>query len=159
LVVDETILDQVVRLLFKIPSQVLVRKTCRDSLKISDTELDAYVLEARRQLTLAVDFHRDEELGKAIIRFDNIYSDAYKLKDHKTALNAEKERVKLLGLHKPPTFEEGESVDGLISQAIRDHLAPLHLAPDDTPVEELVRLAALEIVRYKAVRHTTEPQS
>jgi hypothetical protein len=141
--------------LVKVPNRATVRKSCRENLKIQDEDVEEVIAEARRRLTLATDYHRDEELGKAILRYENLYSDCYKIKDYKTALNAEHRRTTLLGLHKPQTGMEGEtSEESGLAQTIRDHLEPLRLAPEETPVEELVRLAALEVIRVKAFMQT-----
>ena len=147
--VDEEKLDTVLCLITKIPNQSVVRKACRDTLNIPDEDIETIIAEARRRLTLAADFHRDEELGKAITRYDNIYSDSCKIKDFKTAKAAEDSRVKLLGLAKHTTKDTTETTadtgESETLTEIRNHLEPLGLAADGTPIAELARLAALKL--------------
>jgi hypothetical protein len=63
---------------------------------------------ARRRLTIAADYNRDEELGIALRRCHDLYAAAMEMSDPKAALAAEKERARLLGLAAPPAAESAD---------------------------------------------------
>lgn len=92
-----------------------------------------------------------QEFEKAVDRFENIFQDATEALDFKTALAAEKERAKLLGLYRVPDLDNHEERETELDKIIREHLEPLGLAPADMPAEELLRLAALKIVTLKSL--------
>jgi hypothetical protein len=144
-------IETLILLLCKIPQLSKVRRACSE-LGFDENELDIAIAEARRQLTIAADYHRDEEIGKSIIRYEDIYHQAYKDKSYKLALSAEKARVALLGLASAEKLEVtetsaatefSETQSELIE--IRNHLEPLELAPVGASLSELARLAALKI--------------
>jgi hypothetical protein len=143
-------IETLILLLCKIPQLSLVRAACRDQLGIPEKKIEKAISSARRQITVAADYHRDSEIGKAIIRYEDLYHQAYKAKELKLALNAEKARVALLGLSSASKVEVTEkSVDAGVEsvelESIRQHLEPLDLAPVGTSLPELARLAALKI--------------
>lgn len=141
-------IETLILLLCKVPQLSLVRTACREQLGIPEKNIEKAIAEARRQITVAADYHRDEEIGKSIIRYEDIYHQACKSKELKLALNAEKARVALLGLSSAEKVEVTENTVGVESvelEAIRQHLEPLELAPVGTPLLELARLAALKV--------------
>jgi hypothetical protein len=107
----------------------------------------AHVEEATRRILLAASFDRMEELGTAYTRLNMLFTRANSQHDYKSALSAQRELNKLLSLYRTPDdgpdTEEPPSAD---LAAVRQHLEPLDLAPPDTPVEELARIAALAIM-------------
>lgn len=48
---------------------------------------------------------RDQEIGKAIARMNDLYSRTHRIQDYKTALAAQKELSELLGLYAPKRME------------------------------------------------------
>lgn len=106
------------------------------------------LVEAKKRLQIAADYHRDEQLGLAIKRLNrlielNLEQD---LGDHGVVLRAQIELNKLLRLHEVNTGATGEAdeatdrVDEL--HRARAHLAPLFEVPEDYPLSELARMAA-----------------
>lgn len=115
----------------------------------------AVVQEARRQLTLAADFVRDEQLGTAIARLNNLYTKAIEAEDIKTALQAQKELNKLMDLYRPASGGGGseDETHELRNQMdlIERYILPLKLTDERYPIEEHVRVAA-EIIRENKIR-------
>lgn len=110
--------------------------------------------EARKRLQVAADYHRGEELGKAIKRLNKLIRLNLRKEegDHSVALRAQIELDKLLRLHEVNAgatggAEEESQADRLDELSrVRDHLAPLFGAmPDDYPVSELARMAAEKV--------------
>lgn len=125
-----------------------------DKLDTTPQVLAAAVTEARRQITLAADFHRDREIGLAYKRLNEIFRRSLAIQDGKTALAAQKELNKLLRLYEPgPAGPVEVTTDGgSDAAAAREHLATLGLADEDEPLAELARLAVLRIVELNAER-------
>jgi len=117
---------------------------------IADGDVPAAVTEARRRLTLAADFHRDEQLGTAIARLNDCYSKAAADKDVKTCVAVQKELNRLMDLYRPTVrvVDETGKADSELA-AVRDNLLPLNLAPPDAPASELARLAVAEIMELR----------
>lgn len=112
------------------------------------------VAEARRRITLTADYTKDEQLGLAIRRVEEIYAKAMIAKEPKTALQAQKELSKLLSLYTPrksTAIDRDVDIAGMKKslELIAAHLLPLGLAPKELPLEEHARLAALHIMRTK----------
>jgi hypothetical protein len=115
-------------------------------------EAKQYVAEARKRITVAADYARDEQLGKAVIRLDDLYAKSIAAHDTRTALQAQRELNRLLSLYADarrtdPTSEEPDG-PALRRQLdlIAAYLVPLKLADAAYPVEEHARVAA-EIIR------------
>lgn len=103
----------------------------------------AYIDAARRRIAAAAGYDVTRELGVAIERLNDLYRRAISAKDERTALQAERERIKLLDLGRsrgPDTQNEAHTAAAELA-AVREHLAPLDLAPEGTPTAELARLA------------------
>jgi len=154
--IGEAVLGRVILLLASLQDRAAVAEACRSKLEIPDGQVDATIEEARRQITLAADYHRNQELGRAITRLNDCYERSLKIQDVKTALAAQKEINKLLDLYRPtdgpvdPDREttHDQAVDELAE--VRDHLAPLGLADDETSTVELARLAVAAICEHDA---------
>ena len=103
--------------------------------------------EARKRITVAADYTRDEQFGRAIMRLDDLYAKSMAAKDTRTALQAQRELNRLLSLYSPResshTPEAGD-VAAMRKQLdlIAGHLLPLRLADLQYPLEEHARLAA-----------------
>lgn len=105
------------------------------------------VARARRQITQAADYVRDEQLGKAISRLEDLFAKATSAKDHGAALRTQREIHKLLGLYPTGATAGGDSADAReeLSERldlIAQHLLPLNLADERYPLEEHARIAA-----------------
>lgn len=110
----------------------------------------AHVLEASRRITLAADYNRDEELGKAHTRLNLIYAKSLTMSDLRVSLAAQKELNRLLDLTQTaPPDEEPKAAErqNPEADAIRAHLVPLLDTDDTTPLPEVARLAALFILK------------
>ena len=123
---------------------------CQANLGLTAKEALKVVKEARKKITLAADFVRDEQLGVAITRLNNIYARAIREMDNKTALQAQRELNKLMGLYSADAGGTGS--DGMTEvyrdrlELIKQYILPLELVDEKYPIEEHVRVAA-EIVR------------
>jgi len=126
--------------------------TAVSKLKLTPKQAAEALRRARRALTLAADYHRDEQLGLAIDRLNECYARARAIADTKTALQAQRELNRLLRLYDQPedSTQPSDPADA-DSRLARSHLAALGLAPeaDSLPLSELARLAAAEILRLR----------
>lgn len=109
------------------------------------------VADARQRITVAADYARDEQLGKAVMRLDDLYAKSIAAQDTRTALQAQRELNRLLGLYSPkgPADEDAPTDAQEVLQRlelIASYLLPLKLTDGRYPVEEHARLAA-EAVR------------
>jgi predicted kinase len=118
-------------------------------LDVPPDQRQALIAAARRRITLAADYHRDHELGQAIVRLNDCYRRSLAVQDAKTALAAQKELNKLMDLYTKPENTapaESDSQAAAELEAVGRHLLPLRLAASDSPLEEHARLAALRIL-------------
>ncbi len=145
----------------------------------SPEEFRAQLPAARRKLTLAAQYDRDEELGRAISRLEELYRRAMTrvaiepgmlLPDLRAALLAQKELNRLLGLRgadpSAPDPEKNQSEKARkrdqnaesIFDAVDAHLEPLGLSSDEKDhYSDLIRLAGSEIRRLrKAAKRKTK---
>lgn len=111
------------------------------------------VAEARKRITVAADYTRDEQIGRAVMRLDDLYAKSIAAQDTKTALQAQRELNRLLDLYADSNRHRdgagaGDDVAEMRRQLelIAAYLLPLDLAEAQYPIEEHVRLAA-EILR------------
>jgi len=109
------------------------------------------VAEARQRITVAADYTRDEQLGKAVMRLDDLYAKSIAGQDARTALQAQRELNRLLGLY----WADGtaaQTADSDAQEALRrlelisGYLIPLRLTDERYPVEEHARIAS-DIIR------------
>lgn len=103
--------------------------------------------EARKRITVAADYTRDEQFGRAIMRLDDLYAKSMAAKDTRTALQAQRELNRLLSLYSPRESPHTPEAGDLVSMRkqldlIAGHLLPLKLADPQYPLEEHARLAA-----------------
>ena len=128
-----------------------------ESLEIPEDAIDEAIAAARRQITLAADYHRDQELGAAIKRLDDIYRTARADRDMRTALATQKEKMRLLRLHnRPERPQEDEPADAPAEALLRSHLEPLGISTEDDTTEEIARKAVAEIVRLRTELYRQE---
>jgi len=148
-------IDKVLLLMVSGLSHADLTAACIGKLNVPPEEVAGVIAQARRKLTLAADYNRDEQIGTAVTRLNDIYARAIRGQDIKTALVAQKELNKLLDLYRMTAEHAGEGADGEEDgagpdsselAAIREHLLPLGLAAADYPLREHARIAA-EVVR------------
>jgi hypothetical protein len=109
------------------------------------------VADARKRLTRAAAYNRDEQLGTAVTRLNALYQQATEAKDSKTALQAQREINRLLDLYASAEREVGDGAGDAAAlrrqlDLIAGYLLPLKLAGDHYPVEEHARIAA-DVIR------------
>ena len=124
----------------------LVQKVCVEKLGFSETDAKKAIERAKQEIAMAAEFDRREQIGKAIVRLEDIYEKSMRVQEQKTALASQKELSKLLGLY--PTAEEIEETSGDENDeltAVRQYLLPLDLGSESTPTVELVRLATYHL--------------
>jgi hypothetical protein len=109
------------------------------------------VADARKRITVAADYTRDEQLGKAVMRLEDLYAKSIAGQDIRTALQAQREINRLMSLYALPNRSEagGDEDAGALRrqvELIASYLLPLKLIGEGYPVEEHARLAA-ELIR------------
>lgn len=106
---------------------------------------------ARDRIVKSAEFDRDEKLGTAIRRLEDLYSKSIvgPNKDVRTALQAQKELNRLLSLGGPggDGGDGGDAVGRL--DLIASYLLPLELTDARYPIEEHARVAAEEIHKHR----------
>ncbi len=144
-----TAIEKIVLLMVSGMSQADLESACVMKLGLEPERVASAVAEARRRLTRAADYNRDEQLGTAITRMNDLYARAVRTGDLKTALTAQREINKLMDLYREAIGGEGpeaEHADPEGAQAelaaIRRHLLPLGLAAESYPLREHARIAA-----------------
>ncbi len=137
-------LDRIISLLVEGVSESDILEICAKS-GVEDP--NKCLSQARKKLTIAASYNRDEQLGISIKRVNDIFESSMKEGDVKTALAAQKEISKLMDLYKAVSGIVKDSIDSNELQAVRDHLLPLEMTNQEKPISEHARLAALEITR------------
>jgi hypothetical protein len=150
--------DKVVLLLVSGVSAEAAEVACLEKLKLTRADAKAAIIDARRRITIAADYNRTEEIGTAYIRLHDLYKRSLNVQDVKTALAAQKELNKLLDLYTALRADElEEATEGEMGErgiaaaelaAVREHLLPLELAPEDYPIAEHARIAA-DLIRKR----------
>src|SRR5512138_3645105 len=109
------------------------------------------VAQARKRITVAADYTRDEQIGRAVMRLEDLYAKSIAGQDIRTALQAQREINRLMSLYALPNRSEagGDEDAGVLRrqvELIASYLLPLKLVGEGYPVEEHARLAA-ELIR------------
>lgn len=145
--------DEVVLLLVSGMSLARVRSYLHDQRDVKPPDADHIIAEARKRITVAADYVRDEQLGKAVMRLEELYAKSVASKDTRTALQAQRELNRLVGLYAPreaAVAAAGTEESGRLD-LIAQYVLPLKLIPDTYPLEEHVRVAC-EIIRASRPR-------
>ena len=146
---EKNVVNSIVPLLVEGWASDKIRQFCA-KLGLGPEEADAAVLEARRKIAAASDVNRDEQVGKAVMRLEGLYTKAARAGDTRTALQIQRELDKLLGLHINIGAGEssGDDVSGSLEELrlVRAYLLPLRLIDPSYPVSEHARVAA-ELLR------------
>ena len=116
--------------------------------RIKLREARSIATKAREQIATAADTDRRDEIGLEKIRLDKIYEAAIAKGDYKIAMNALKERARLLGLTR--VTEEQCDADRFFENSeqeeARQYLESLELFENGLPFAELCRMAAKRII-------------
>ncbi len=130
-----------------------LRSACAGELRLSESDTDAVIAEARRRLTVAATTVHDEEIGKALMRLNDLYARSLLKKDFRSALDAQRELNRLLALSVGPgEVSPDADLRAEVGRAMA-HLVPLGLTKDkDVSIGELCRLAASRIVNLEEHR-------
>ena len=126
----------------------MVRRACVEKLGLSEMDAETAVERALGEIALAADFDRRKEIGKAVIRLEDIFEKSMRIQEQKNALATQKELNKLLGLYpttEPTTADDTHSEENDVLAAVRGYLLPLELGDDETSTVELARLASLKL--------------
>ena len=118
---------------------------CMTHIDMSEEEARECVEQARRRITVAADYARDEQIGIAISRINDIFTKATSAKDIKTALQAQRELNKLMDLYvkKEGSGDSGDDSEyARVIALIEKYILPLKLIDESYPIEEHVRVAA-----------------
>lgn len=78
--------------------QILQYVAKKTDWKLADRQVDNYIAKATERITAAGKTRREEELGKAVLRLQQLYFMCLTLQNFQTALNVQREINKLLGL-------------------------------------------------------------
>lgn len=150
---NNDLIEKLVMLMVSGMTNADLAAACVEKLEVPPDKVARVIAQARRKLTLAADYNRDEQIGTAVTRLNDIYARAIRAQDIKTGVSAQKELNKLLDLYRvtPEHAVGGEkekdpAQDQAELDAIRAHLLPLGLAQSDYPLREHARIAA-EVVR------------
>lgn len=133
-------------------------EACVSKFGVAQSDIERILAAARNKLRSAAGFNLKEQVGIAVTRLNDLYSRSIRANDCKTALVAQRELNRLMGLGKPDqeadpqaTHHDAEELSRQIA-AIRNHLIPLALAPEQYPLTEHARIAADTIRDLKAGR-------
>ena len=127
---------------------------CIAKLDVDASQVKAVIAEARKRLTLAAEYNRDELLGTALTRLNDLYSRCIRTQNEAKALDVQREINRLTGLYRPASLLGGD--DGAVSEsseelaAVAEQLLPLKLASESYPLREHARLAAQRITQLEA---------
>ena len=106
-------IDKVVLLMVSGLSEQAVAGACQQKLGMTPAKAKAAIRRARKLITLAADYNRDEQIGKAVVRLEDLYSRSLRVQDTKTALAAQKELNKLLALYpETPGHDADDDAEG-----------------------------------------------
>ena len=143
---DQSIQDRAVLLLVNGMSLADAERFCV-SRGLSTEEARHAVAQARKRITITAEYAKDEHLGKAVMRLEDLYAQSIRAKDTRTALQAQRELNRLLDLYGGTDAHADGDGDGDDDAArrlalIEEYLLPLGLTDERYPIEEHARIAA-----------------
>ncbi|MBE7465425.1 MAG: hypothetical protein HS116_18260 [Planctomycetes bacterium] len=147
----QTLKDRVILLLINGMSNEAAEGFCAQQGQAADQARNI-VAEARKRITVAADYTRDEQIGKAVMRLEDLYAKSMAGQDIRTALQAQRELNRLLSLYADARRLDSPEDDAEAPVLRRQldllsaYLLPLKLADPAYPVEEHARIAA-EVIR------------
>jgi hypothetical protein len=147
-------IDKIILMLTSGASRASIAEAATAKMNLPPAVAKAAMAEARRRLTLAARYNRDQALGVAISRLETCYSRSMAIQDVKTAVACQRELNKLMGLYQTPAAtaetvpNTAPSRDAVLA---RKHLAALALAGGETAtLAELCRLAVARIIELES---------
>src|SRR5262245_46932476 len=147
-VVPQAAIDKITLLLISGISTERAEIFARTDAGLNEEQAREAVATARQRISFAAAYTRDEQIGRAIMRIESIYTKSTAAKDHKTALHAQRELNRLMGLYSTggsdvPEQSDVESANELRRQLelVSAYLFPLQLTDSTYPVEEHARIA------------------
>lgn len=138
---------------------------CVAKLDVDPSQVKAVIAEARKRLTLAAEYNRDELLGTALTRLNDLYSRCIRAgadgngPNLAKALDVQREINRLTGLYRQPSLAglDATSEASEELEAVGEYLLPLALASDSYPIREHARLAAQRIRELEIICADGEP--
>jgi hypothetical protein len=150
------VINRVVVLLVTIRNRGEVENICNEKFNLTARQTREVIEVANGLIARAAVFNRDIEVGKALIRFDDLYERSLRVLDTKTAIVAEDKRCKLLGLYDKSKAEvQFETTESELDR-VRSYLEPLGVAPLGLPLVELVRLVANKCTNNMSVEYAVQ---
>ena len=154
---NESVTDRVLLWMVSGLSGADLESACIAKLSVPPENVKAVVAEARKRLTLAAEYNRDEMLGTALTRLNDLYGRCIRAgtdgngPNLAKALDVQREINRLAGLYRgtgplspdSPGTVESEAAAELA--AIGEYLLPLELADESYPLREHARLAVCRI--------------
>ncbi|MBE3133654.1 MAG: hypothetical protein IMZ55_09280 [Acidobacteria bacterium] len=139
---------------------------CVSKLGVDPAQVKDVIAEARKRLTLAAEYNRDEMLGTALTRLNDLYSRCIRAGSDgigpnlAKALDVQREINRIAGFHKasftPEAGEDTLSESASELAAVATHLLPLALAAESYPLREHARLAAQRIKELESSQPVKE---
>ena len=135
-----------------------LESACVAKLDVDPSQVRSVIAEARKRLTLAAEYNRDELLGTALTRLNDLYSRCIRTAGEGSgpnlskALDVQREINRLTGLYSKPSLvgmESGSTESGEELAAVGEDLFPLALAGENYPLREHARLAAQRIAELE----------
>lgn len=137
-----------------------LENACIAKLSVDPSQVKAVIAEARKRLTLAAEYNRDELLGTALTRLNDLYSRCIRAgtdgngPNLAKALDVQREINRLTGLYRQPSLvglDAGSSEATEELAAVGEYLLPLALTSESYPMREHARLAVQRIAELEAV--------
>ena len=114
---------------------------------MTEARATALVKEAQKRIALAADHDLREELGRARIQLEELYTASLAAGDVKTALATRKELSKILHLYEGSAASALDTDLQTATEAlVREHLEGLAITEKGLPLEELARGVALYFI-------------
>ena len=154
---NESVTDRVLLWMVSGLSGADLESACIAKLDVPAENVKAVIAEARKRLTLAAEYNRDEMLGTALTRLNDLYGRCIRAgadgngPNLAKALDVQREINRLAGLYRgtgplaPDGANTAESEAGAELAAIGEYLLPLALADETYPLREHARLAVMRI--------------
>ncbi|MCE5327873.1 MAG: hypothetical protein LLG01_15815 [Planctomycetaceae bacterium] len=136
-----------------------LEQACIAKLDVDPAQVKAVIAEARKRLTLAAEYNRDELLGTALTRLNDLYSRCIRAgvdgngPNLAKALDVQREINRLTGLYRQPSLAGMDSASSEAAEeleAVGEYLLPLALTSHSYPLREHARLASQKIAELEA---------
>jgi len=129
-----------------------LENACIAKLNVEPTKVKRLIRTARKRLTLAAEYNRDELLGTAMTRLNDLYGRCIRQQDESKALAVQREINRLTGLYGQAGSGDGGETDEAAEEveAVAEQLHGLDLASLAYPLREHARLAVQRIRELEA---------